>query len=655
MAPKNKYYDDDDLDDYEDDDYWDEEGEEEPAPQPPPKPKPAPKSAATPAAAAAKKLPQAAAIKQQPQRLVPEAATAAAAAAGVHAYAFDQPSPDDAVLAAQQKKGGGAPAAAPVAAPKPAYNPLQHQRQAAAAAVLAGGMQGLSVGSQQQQRQQAQPPDQQQRQADGGPSAAAASAAAAAKPPLQRRPLSEYAPHPELAAACAAAAAAEAAGDGKPRLHLVVLGHVDAGKSTLMGRTLYELGLISDKVVHKTQHEAAATGKGSFAWAWMLDERPEERARGVTVDVAVTRFETPARNVTLLDAPGHRDFVPNMIAGAAQADAALLIVDGSTGGFEAGFEPAAPGSAAGGGQTREHAQLARSLGVEQVAVVVTKLDTCDFDQQRFEAIKAQLEPFLKTCGFRPSAIQWLPAVGPTGENLVKPPADAALAAWWKGPTLAQAIDNFAPTQRLLERPLRLPVSDVLRAGKAGVTVGGKLEGGALRPGSKVLVMPSGQPATVKSLEVDGKPASLARAGDSADVTLAGIDTSAVGAGSVVCHPDFPVPLVSKFEARVVVLEVPIPLLRGQQVTIHAHTARESGHVSALLSLLNSKTGEVQRAKPRCLLKGQSAVVEVTPARPLCLEEYSAYKALGRVALRDGGRTIAVGIITGLPAEGSGAA
>lgn len=162
--------------------------------------------------------------------------------------------------------------------------------------------------------------------------------------------------------------------------------------------------------------------------------------------------------------------------------------------------------------------------------------------------------------------------------------------------------------------------------------------------------------THRSLEVDGKPASLARAGDSADVTLAGIDTSAVGAGSVLCHPDFPVPLVDKFEARVVVLEVQIPVLKGQQVTIHAHTARESGHVSALVSLLNSKTGEVQRARPRCLLKGQSGVVEVTPARPLCLEEYAAYRALGRVALRDGGRTIAVGIISGLPgAEGGGAA
>ncbi|EFN56452.1 hypothetical protein CHLNCDRAFT_35207 [Chlorella variabilis] len=497
-------------------------------------------------------------------------------------------------------------------------------------------MQGLSVGEG-------------ERQQDG----TAAAAAAAPSPP--RRPLSDYRPEGELAAACASAAAAEGAGGGaRPRLHLVVLGHVDAGKSTLMGRMLFELGLVPDKAVHKTQREAAASGKGSFAWAWMLDERPEERARGVTVDVAVTRFETPGRNVTLLDAPGHRDFVPNMIAGAAQADAALLIVDGSPGSFEAGFEAAAPGSPAGGGQTREHAQLARSLGVEQVAVVVTKLDTCGFSRERFDLIRAQLEPFLRTCGFREAAVQWLPAVGPTGDNLVKPAADPRLAAWWRGPTLAQAIDAFSPTHRLVEKPLRLPVSDVVRGGKAGVTVGGKLEGGALRVGSRVAVMPSGQQAAVKALEVDGKAASLARAGDSADVTLAGIDTTAVGPGSVLCHPDFPVPLVAKFEARVVVLDVAVPILRGQQVTIHAHTARESGHISGLVSLLNGKTGEVQRARPRCLLKGQSAVVEVTPARPLCLECYSDYRALGRVALRDGGRTIAVGVVTGCtPREAPG--
>jgi elongation factor 1 alpha-like protein len=598
------------------------------------------KAAAKPAAAAGasalarslvdtspgKKLPQAAAVKQQAHPLAPGAGGAAPSAGG---FRFDTPSPDDVVLAAQQHRGGGSALAAAAAAaasggPAPSSSSSSKaQRTPPAAAAPSAGLAGLQLGG------------------GGGKSTTTPPS------PPPPRSLGDYRMEPELAAACAAAAAAEAeSAGGKPRLHLVVLGHVDAGKSTLMGRLLYELGLINDKTVHKTQREAAAAGKASFAWAWMLDERPEERARGVTVDVAMTRFETPARSVTLLDAPGHRDFVPNMIAGAAQADAALLVVDGSPGGFESGFAPAAAGAPQGGGQTREHAQLARSLGVDQLAVVVTKLDTCQCSEARFLEVRAALEPFLLQCGFRAGAVRWLPAVGPTGDNLAAPPADPRLAAWHAGPTLVQAIDAFAPRRRAVHLPLRLPVADVLsRGAKGAVVVGGKLEGGALRPGSKVLVLPSREAGVVKSIEVDGAPAALARAGDTADVVLAGVDPGAVGPGSVLCHPDFPAPLAAKFRARVVVLDVAIPVLRGQQVTLHAHAAREAGHVSALLELLDARTGEVVRARPRCLLRGQAAVVEVTPARAVCLEEYAACAALGRVALREGGRTIAVGVVT----------
>lgn len=467
-----------------------------------------------------------------------------------------------------------------------------------------------------------------------------------ASAPLPHRPLSDYKPDSELKAACDAAIKAETTPGSKPKLHLVVLGHVDAGKSTLMGRMLYELGHIEEKTVHKTKRDAAAAGKASFAWAWMLDERPEERARGVTVDVAVTRFETPHRSVTLLDAPGHRDFVPNMIAGAAQADAALLVVDGSPGGFESGFAAAALGSPEGGGQTREHAQLARSLGVEQAAVIITKLDTCGFSKERFDHIKSELEPFLKSCGFKSESLQWLPAVGPTGENLAATPKDPNLKSWYMGPTLSAAIDAFQPAHRLFERPLRMPVGESTAKGNKGVVVvGGKIEGGAVRPGNKVLIMPSKEIATVKSIEVDGKSVAVGRSGDSCDIMLTGIEHGAVHAGDVLCHPDFPIPLAVSFEAEVVVLDVQIPILKGQQVTLHAHAARDSGHVSRLIALLDSKSGEVVKERPRCLVKGQSAKLEVVPTRPLPLEAYSDYRALGRVALRDGGRTLAVGIVT----------
>ncbi|WIA29533.1 hypothetical protein OEZ86_012032 [Tetradesmus obliquus] len=474
------------------------------------------------------------------------------------------------------------------------------------------------------------------------------------------RPLEDYCMEADLARDVDAALAGEA-GVGRRGLHLVVMGHVDAGKSTLMGRLLSELGQVSQKEVHKNQKESAQAGKASFSWAWVLDERPEERARGVTVDVAVARFNTPGHSITLLDAPGHRDFVPNMISGAGLADAALLLVDGSPGGFEAGFygEGAAAGGAAAGfgglgpdtppgGQTQEHAQLARSLGVEQLAVVISKLDTCDYSQERFEYIRSQLLPFLKTVGFRESSVQWLPAVGPAGQNLVAPPSEPLLLRWWQGPTLVQAIDAFKPKPRNTGAPLRMPVHDVFKARQGGVCVGGKLEGGALKPGSKLLLVPGYEAAVVKSLEVNGQDhAPLALAGDSADVLLSGIDASALHAGAVLCHPEFSVHLAVKFTVQVLVLQVPLPILKGHAVTIHAHTAREAGVISALLGLCDSKTGQHRQHKPRCLLSGQTALVEVTPVRPMPLERFADVKALGRVALREGGRTVAVGVVTSI--------
>eukprot|EP00879_Flechtneria_rotunda_P016026 GHRR01016762.1.p1 GENE.GHRR01016762.1~~GHRR01016762.1.p1 ORF type:complete len:694 (+),score=227.63 GHRR01016762.1:236-2317(+) len=495
----------------------------------------------------------------------------------------------------------------------------------------------------------------------GGPGGISAAAGSTKQRHSVWRPLRDYHMEADLARDIDAALAGEAAEpSGRRGLHLVVMGHVDAGKSTLMGRLLHDLGQVSQKEVHKNQKEAAQAGKASFAWAWILDERPEERARGVTVDVAVARFTTPKHDVTLLDAPGHRDFVPNMISGAAQADAALLIVDGSPGGFESGFfgegansnsnNSSALGFGAGtgdvGGQTKEHAQLARSLGVEQLAVVISKLDTCDYSQERYEYIKCQLLPFLKSVGYRESRLQWLPAVGPLGHNLVAKPSEQLLSSWWQGPTLVEAIDAFTPKLRNTGAPLRLAVHDAYKGRQGGLCVGGKLEGGALKPGSKVMVVPGFEVGVVKSLEVNGKGhAPLALAGDSADVLIAGLDAATLHAGAILCHPDFPVRLAVKFTVQVLVLAISLPILKGHAVTVHAHTAREAGVISGLLALCDPKTGQPKPQKPRCLLSGQTALVEVTPVRPLALELFVDLKTLGRVALREGGRTVAVGIVT----------
>lgn len=453
-----------------------------------------------------------------------------------------------------------------------------------------------------------------------------------------------FAVDPKLKKLCDQAAEEECTAGKKTVLSLVVLGHVDAGKSTTLGRLLYETGVVSEREVAKAQKEAKDIGKASFAWAWMLDERPEERSRGVTVDVALARFETPSKYVTLLDAPGHRDFVPNMISGAAQADAALVIVDGSEGGYESGMR----------GQTLEHVQLAINLGIEHIAVVVTKLDTLGDaarSETRFGRIREEMEEFMTRCGFKDvTRLQWTIAVGPTGDNLVKPPTLDSLL-WFQGRTLLDTIDSFQPPKRDVDAPLRLSVSEASTKGSKNVVLSGKVHQGAMQVGTKVLLVPPGEAGVVKSLSIDagrGTPKdcklSFARAGDTVEVIVTVSDPSVVHVGSVMCSLAAPIEVAEYFVAQILVLDIKIPLLHGQNLTLHAHAARTTGVLTKILSIVDEHTGEVTKERPRCLLKGQAAVVEITPATPIPLEVFDGCKALARVALRDGGKTVAVGKI-----------
>eukprot|EP00798_Chlamydomonas_sp_ICE-L_P023983 gene23983-9558_t len=369
-----------------------------------------------------KREPSAAAKQQSRYPVVPPTPPDAVAAAGddvqaAHPFGFNTPSPDDIVLAAQEgkpvegtkppitegkRKSGNIGISLPQSKFLANPNPGQ-RRQQSQADEAASNMSHLNLASESCSTHEGASPS-----GKGGQSASE-------QPLSSRRRIGKYVMEPDLSRAVHVLEHGHSDVDSRQGLHLIVLGHVDAGKSTLMGRLLHDLGVLGKKEAHKNAKESAQAGKASFSWAWALDERPEERSRGVTVDIALHRFQTRRFNVTLMDAPGHRDFVPNMISGATQADAALLLVDGSIGGFEAGFNAGVGGDH---GQTREHAQLARSLGVEQLAVVVSKLDMCDYSQDRFNHIKAAMLPFLtKTCGFKESALQWLPAVGPAGQNL----------------------------------------------------------------------------------------------------------------------------------------------------------------------------------------------------------------------------------------------
>ncbi|XP_033513567.1 uncharacterized protein [Nicotiana tomentosiformis] len=384
-----------------------------------------------------------------------------------------------------------------------------------------------------------------------------------------------------------------------------------------------------------------AIGKGPFAYAWALDESAEERERGITMTVGVAYFNTKCYRVVLLDSPGHRDFVPNMISGATQADAAILVIDASVGAFEAGID-------ATGGQTREHAQLIKSFGVDQIIIAVNKMDAAGYSKERFNAIKKQLGTFLRACKFKDSSVVWIPVSAMENQNLVTGPSEARLSSWFQGPCLLDAIDSLQLPQRDYSKPFLLPICDVVRAQSQGqVSICGKLERGALQTGNEVqvLLMPSREMATVRSLERDSQVCNSAKAGDSVTINLQGIDANHVMAGGVLCHPEFPVPVANHLELKVLILDNSIPILIGSQLEFLVHHVKEAARVVRILSLIDPKTGKETKKSPRCLLAKQNAIIEVVLQGMVCIDEHSNCKALGRVSLRSSGRTVALGLVT----------
>lgn len=426
-------------------------------------------------------------------------------------------------------------------------------------------------------------------------------------------------------------------GDAKEHLHLVVIGHVDAGKSTLMGHLLCDLGNVSQKVMHKNEQESKKIGKQSFMYAWVLDETGEERARGITMDVGSSRFETATKQVTLLDAPGHKDFIPNMICGANQADVALLVVDATRGEFETGFEQ--------GGQTREHALLVRSLGVSQLGVVINKLDTVNWVKDRFDEIVQKLKHFLKQVGFKDSDVVYVPCSGLTGENLVKPSTSPELLKWYSGPTLLQVIESFKIPERAIDKPFRMSINDVFKGAGSGFCVSGRIESGVLCVNDKVLVCPSKETAQIKNLAMDDMPQNTVFAGDQVAVTLSGIDMTNVSVGYIICDIQNPVPLATRIRARIVVFSVANPITLGYPVVLHHQSLIEPATIVKLKAQLHKGTGEVIKKNPRCLGNNSCALVEIEFTRPICMERFSDFKDLGRIMLRVGGVTIAAGLVT----------
>ncbi|XP_078145940.1 HBS1-like protein isoform X1 [Centroberyx gerrardi] len=424
---------------------------------------------------------------------------------------------------------------------------------------------------------------------------------------------------------------------GKPLLNLVVIGHVDAGKSTLMGHLLYLLGNVNKRTMHKYEQESKKAGKASFAYAWVLDETGEERDRGVTMDVGMTKFETASKVVTLMDAPGHKDFIPNMITGAAQADVAVLVVDASRGEFEAGFEA--------GGQTREHGLLVRSLGVTQLAVAVNKMDQVNWQQERFQEILSKLGHFLKQAGFKETDVFYIPTSGLSGENLVTRSSVPELTSWYSGPCLLEQIDAFKPPQRSVDKPFRLCVSDVFKDQGSGFCVTGKIEAGYIQTGERILAMPPNETCTVKGISLHDEALDWAAAGDHVSLTVTGMDIIKINVGCVFCDPKEPIKVCSRFRARILLFNIEVPITQGFPVLLHYQTVSEPATIRKLVSVLHKSSGEVLKKKPKCLGKGMNAIVEIQTQRPVSLELYKDYKELGRFMLRYVGSTIAAGVVT----------
>ncbi len=428
----------------------------------------------------------------------------------------------------------------------------------------------------------------------------------------------------------------------KPHLNLVVVGHVDHGKSTLFGRVLYEIGALDERRIEELKKIAAEFGKESFFWAYALDRLKEERKRGLTIQAGYAEFETSKYYYTLIDCPGHRDFIKNMITGASQADCAVLVVSAKPGEFEAGFGE--------GGQTREHAQLVRIFGIKRLVVAVNKMDTVNYDEKRFKEIKEKLSQFLKMIGYKEGDYIFVPVSAWEGQNVTKP---SEKMPWYKGPTLVEAMDSlFEPPEPPINLPLRVPIQDVYSIRGVGTVPVGRVMTGVLKVGDRIIINPPGKVGEVRSIEMHHKPLEQAIPGDNIGFNVKGIGKDDVKRGDVVGHPDNPPTVAKEFIAQVVILRHPTSIGVGYTPVFHIHTATVACRFEELQKKLDPRTGQVIEENPKMLKTGDIAVVKIVPTRPVVIEEKSKIPQLSTFAIRDMGITVGAGVaIKVTPREG----
>ena len=415
----------------------------------------------------------------------------------------------------------------------------------------------------------------------------------------------------------------------KPNMNVVFVGHVDAGKSTVVGRLLFDSGIVSEQEMSKLKAEAEKHGKAGFEFAYIMDSIKEERERGVTIDLSYKKILTQKYQVTIIDAPGHRDFVKNMITGASQADCAFLVIAAP-----AGVQP----------QTTEHLWLLRTAGVKNISIAINKMDAVEYKEEKFNQVKEDVSKLLKGVGINPETTQFIACSGLKGDNVWKKSENMA---WYKGPTIVEQLDTFPEPKLPTDLPMRMPVQDVYEITGIGTVPVGKITSGVMKIGQKVKVLPGrtgkGIDGEVRTIEMHHEQMQEAEAGDNVGINVRGVGKKDIARGDVICAADHPVPVVEEFIATITVINHPTVLAKGYTPVFHIHTAQVPCQITELIAQINPASGEVIKENPDFLKNGDSAKVRIKPQGNLCLETIKDNPSMARFSIRDAGATVAAGV------------
>ncbi|CAE6429775.1 unnamed protein product [Rhizoctonia solani] len=426
----------------------------------------------------------------------------------------------------------------------------------------------------------------------------------------------------------------------KQHLNVVFIGHVDAGKSTMGGQLLYLCGMVDKRTMEKYEREAKEAGRESWYLSWALDSTPQERAKGKTVEVGRAYFETDERRYTILDAPGHKTFVPSMISGAAQADVAILVISARKGEFETGFEK--------GGQTREHIMLVKTAGVSKLVVVINKMDesTVEWSEERYKEIKEKITPFIRASGFNPKTdLNFVPVSAYTGANM-KEQVSKSVCPWYEGPSLLELLDKMPMVDRKINGPVMMPISEKYK--DMGTIVVGKLESGRIHKNDNLLLMPNKTNVEVTAIYSEmEEEINAVYSGDNVRLRIRGIDDEDITPGFVLTSPGRPIHAVTQFEAELVILEHKNIICAGYSAVMHVHTLSEEVNLAALLHYFDKKTNRKSKKPPQFAKKGQKIIALIETTAAVCVEPFKLYPQLGRFTLRDEGKTVAIGKVVKL--------